>query len=797
VENRELEIKKLREENIRLKHLLQQSESNYNYFIDRAPIGIVLIKNGIIKDVNPKLLIDLAYGNQDELIGKSILNLIHPDFVNHAAKRLKKINTTNGEAIPLEEVFIKKDGTEIDVLVLGHKIEYDEDSFIQGFIYDITEIKQAARNNLVFKKLFEHSPDAIYILSPKGEIISQNNAAQKEIELTIGSTTGKLQFNNVFQNINWDRILTEEKQLEQNEINFNKNHQSKNAYWRKYIKIYEKKDLKYILCFSRNIDELIFYQKLLEDQNIELKESLAELETLRDELVTRNDELNKKNSFLDNLNGQILEFKTAYEIIFNSSKESILLLDTFSKEIVNVNKQFKEMSGYSSSEALNLNFYNLFADTIDLPKIKGKKIAKKFYRLENQNYLAIFTTKNGQRKFVNLYFKLIKVEDKERTLCIIHDMEEYESSKNALERSKAIFRELSELSRTAIFMYDNTGFKYTNPATSEITGYLKEELFKMKFWEVVHPDMQQTVKEKGQSRVNGKILQSHYQIKLLTKEKQIKWVDFKATKFDYPGENLAIGNAVDITEMKLYQEKLKAAKLRAEQADKLKSSFLSNMSHEIRTPLNGILGFIQLLKEDDLTEKHQHFVNIIGQSANQLLQLINDILDLSKIESGNYIPNPEELNLFTIFSNLYEIFKVQLFNINPLVSINLEVDDKNLVYNSDKRFIIQILTNLLSNAVKFTDEGNIDFGYVIENQKLKIFVNDTGIGIPKDKQSLVFDRFIQIHDHIKTKVRGTGLGLAITYQLVILLNGEIKMVSEVEKGTGFSIFLPLENKNSG
>lgn len=793
MDNRELEIRKLREENERLRNLLQQSESKYNYFIDRAPIGIILVKNGIIKDVNPQLLKDLAYENPQELIGKPILNLIHPDFVESAVKRLKKLQVTNGEAIPLEEIFVKKDGTYFDVLVLGRKIEYAEESFIQGFIYDISEIKQAARNNLIFKKLFEHSPDAIYILSPQGEIISQNKAAKKEIEIIIGKSSVKLQFNDVFQNINWDTVLTAEKQLEQNEIYFNKNHQSKNVYWRKYIKINEKRELKYILCFSRNIDEIIYYQELLEDQNIELKESLAELETLRDELVIRNDELNKKNSFLDNLNRQIIEFKTAYEIIFNSSKESILLLDTFSKEIVNVNKQFEMMSGYSFSEALKLDFDNLFVDTIDLPKIKEKKIAKKFYKLENQNYLAIFTTKSGQRKFVNLYLKLIKVEDKERTLCIIHDMEEYESSKNALDRSKAIFRELSELSRTAIFMYDDTGFKYTNPATTEITGYLKEELANMNFWDVVHPDMKQLVKKRGQNRLNGKSLQSHYQIKLLTKDKKIKWVDFNATKFDYPGENLAIGNAVDITEMKLYQEELKEAKLRAEQADKLKSSFLSNMSHEIRTPLNGILGFIQLLQEDDLNDKHRHFVDIIGQSANQLLQLINDILDLSKIESGNYIPNPEELNLYDVFTNLFEIFKVQLAKLNPQVSLNLKVENKELVYKSDKRFIIQILTNLLSNAVKFTDKGHIDFGYVVVNQKLKIFVIDTGIGIPKDKQNLIFGRFIQIHEHIKTKLRGTGLGLAITSKLVKLLNGEIKMVSEVEKGTKFYIFLPLRN----
>lgn len=253
----------------------------------------------------------------------------------------------------------------------------------------------------------------------------------------------------------------------------------------------------------------------------------------------------------------------------------------------------------------------------------------------------------------------------------------------------------------------------------------------------------------------------------------------------------------DITEKKRIETELIAAKEHAEESDRLKTAFLQNMSHEIRTPLNAIMGFSDLLEKNfDNKAKLQKFSEIIGQRSNDLLDIINDILDIAKIESGQVSVNIEQCNLGSLCEELISFFneyqnRIGKQHIKFCFHVGCEVSGNLILV--DKVKLKQILINLISNAFKFTDEGVIDVGCNLhKDQNLLFYVSDSGIGIPADKHQVVFERFSQIHQGSKYNVGGTGLGLTITKALVNMLGGEIFLESEPGKGSTFSFTIPYK-----
>ena len=247
----------------------------------------------------------------------------------------------------------------------------------------------------------------------------------------------------------------------------------------------------------------------------------------------------------------------------------------------------------------------------------------------------------------------------------------------------------------------------------------------------------------------------------------------------------------DITDIKNAEKELSLARDRAEESDRLKSAFLANMSHEIRTPMNGILGFSELLKEPGLNgEDQQEFINIIQKSGVRMLNIINDLVDISRIESGQVEIDLTTINLNEQLEFIYDFFYpvaeqkgLRLNFINP-------VPEGNIFIQTDKSKLNTILTNLVKNAIKFTDKGSIEFGYDLE-YGMRFFVKDTGIGIPKDRQNAVFDRFVQADLSDKRAFQGAGLGLSISKAYVEMLGGKIWIVSEENIGSEFYFTLPF------
>ena len=258
----------------------------------------------------------------------------------------------------------------------------------------------------------------------------------------------------------------------------------------------------------------------------------------------------------------------------------------------------------------------------------------------------------------------------------------------------------------------------------------------------------------------------------------------------------------NITEKKRIEIELITAKNKAEESDRLKTAFLQNMSHEIRTPMNAIMGFSDLLvKNFDNKNKLQKFSDIIGQRCNDLLDIINDILDIAKIESGQLPLNHEECNLKELFEELSTFFneyQIRLGKQQIEFSLQALCDPCDYIIITDKGKLKQIFINLIGNAFKFTEYGKIEGGCKFdENNNLLFYVSDTGIGIPADKQEMVFERFAQVHQGSKLNIGGTGLGLPIVKGLVGLLGGQIFLESEPEKGSTFSFTFPFSPSTKG
>ena len=239
----------------------------------------------------------------------------------------------------------------------------------------------------------------------------------------------------------------------------------------------------------------------------------------------------------------------------------------------------------------------------------------------------------------------------------------------------------------------------------------------------------------------------------------------------------------DITELELTKRELTAAKEKAERSDRFKSSFLANMSHEIRTPLNAIVGFSRIIADCDNFEERREYYSIVEANNERLLGLINEILDLSKIESGIVDFSIEPVNLFDLCK---EIYNAHIFRCPQGVELIFEKYEPNLVISSDKNRLFQVYSNLIGNAFKFVSTGSVKFGYSLENKLVKFYVTDSGTGIAEDKINKIFDRFVKGENSIQ----GTGLGLSICKTIIERLGGNISVESTLGIGTTFTFTLP-------
>ena len=406
---------------------------------------------------------------------------------------------------------------------------------------------------------------------------------------------------------------------------------------------------------------------------------------------------------------------------------------------------------------------------------------------------------DGSLRDVEVFSNLIAIEGKNLLYSIVHDITDRKLAESKTEEIKERYEATIEAAQIGTWDWNvQTGETIFNTLWFEIVGYTLEELapVSIQTWiDLSHPDDFNTSTAIIEKHFNGEL--EHYECECRMKHKNGHWVWVldrgKLLTRTPDGKPLRmLGTHTDITERKNILTELIAAKEHAEESDRLKSAFLANISHEIRTPMNGILGFSALLKEPHLTgEEQEEYLDLIEQSSQRMLNLINDLIDISRIEAGETKLQITATPVNKVLLDLYAFFMPAISTKKLRLHCTPGLPDNESIIETDSGKLAQILTNLIQNALKFTRTGTIDFGYTRQGTTLEFYVTDTGIGIPDDMQQKIFDRFRQVDNTLTRNHEGSGLGLSISKAYVAMLGGSFKVKSTEGTGSTFSFNLPF------
>ena len=515
---------------------------------------------------------------------------------------------------------------------------------------------------------------------------------------------------------------------------------------------------------------LLFY---FQRKRFKTVEQLRELEKREYELSA------SYNKLVDTMPISYLKLELVYD-------DTGKIVDTIYREVNNHFREHlsdvKDIIGHRGSEG-GMEQLNYFLNFVEVAKEKKHSIIFPFYLKGKDIYYEVVISESLQAGFMDVYcLETTNLHRVERELRMSN-----RKLSMALEIANIIPWKWDVLSEVIYVSVNRT-------VEQIIQDEELEEIFKIpvnEFFSRIHEEDRTQVEKDYQSILNGEISECKEQYRMLTPTSDggihIDWIEAQMAveSRDENGRTLTlVGSSLIITERKKIEKELMAAKERAEESNRLKSSFLANMSHEIRTPLNAIVGFSGILAITENEEEKREYVSIIENNNHLLLQLINDILDLSKIEAGTMEFVYSDFGLNELMDHLKATTQLRA---QEGVEVVFESKDQpEIVVHSERNRILQVLNNFLTNSCKFTSRGSIRLGYQKKQDMIYLYVTDTGCGIPEEDQSSVFERFVKLDAF----VQGTGLGLSICQTIVKTLGGEIGVNSEEGKGSTFWFTIP-------
>lgn len=670
---------------------LRESEEKYRGLVENFPDAVVIYIDGKIVFINEEGIRMVGAKNKEELIGKSVLEFVHPDSLESIIKRMEEVALDSNSSETVEEKFINLEGNPIDAEIKAIPTIYDHQPAIQVIIHDISSRKQAS---LELNKI-----NRVYALISQinNLIIRTTNREELFQEIcNIAVTFGKFR-------MSWIGLLNEHNQI--------------------------------VTAAIAGYENGYFS-----------KRSISALE--------------------DKPGGKGptgIAMREARTVICNNiAKDSIMELW----------RDAALERGYHSSISIpitvrnkTIGIFNLYSDE------------KNFFSSEEEISLL-------EKIIQNISFALEAIlieEDRKRTEEKIRQLSQ------AVEQSPV----------TIVITNTKGEIEYANPKFIETTGYSLEEIMNQ------NPRIlksgytsNEEYGELWQTLATGK--EWHGEFHNRKKDGTLYWES--ATISPILNENGETTHYIaikeDITSRKNVEKELVKSKERAEESDRLKLAFLANMSHEIRTPMNGILGFTELLKEPKLTgEEQQQYIEIIEKSGKRMLNIINDIISISKVESGQIEIVLSETNINEQLKYIHTFFKPEAKQKGIQLILSKELPLEQSFTLTDKEKVYAILTNLVKNAIKFTNEGTIEFGCERKGKNLEFFVKDSGLGISKSQKKIIFERFRQANETISRSHEGSGLGLAISKAYVEMLGGKIGVQSEKGKGSTFYFTLPFQSKH--
>ena len=493
------------------------------------------------------------------------------------------------------------------------------------------------------------------------------------------------------------------------------------------------------------------------------------------------------------------ESEVLFKTIFELAAVGISQVNP-SGEIIRVNQKFADILGYTRKELLGKNFreYTYPSDLrIDEEKVNLINTGKTDSLFLEKRYVH----KTGRIIWVNVYSAVLRGVDGKwnYSVTVINDITEQKQAQNELIWQKTLLETtFDSISDGIIITNPDRIIMLCNKGVKTTFGYSPDELIG-KSIEVVYAKKEDFVKMGEQHFTVDRPEEDRiFHAEFIRKDSSVFLGETNGMRlYSKNGEYLGnFGITRNITERANLMNELLKAKEKAEESDRLKSAFLANMSHEIRTPMNGIIGFSELLKGSDITEEEKDsYISIIHDSSRQLLNIVNDIIDISKIEAGQIEIYESKLVLNELLQEIFIFYKTNAANKNITLKIRKGLSDSKSNILTDNTKLHQILNNLISNAVKFTSKGFVEFGYQLEEDMLAFYVKDTGIGIPEDHHKTIFERFRQVDNSMNRVYGGTGLGLSISYAYIKKMGGKMQVKSSPGEGSVFYFTIPYKPVN--
>jgi len=734
--------------------LLKESEERFKLLFDKAPIAYQsLDEDGVLNDIN-ETWSDLMGFEKAEVTGRWFGDFLTSDSLDIFRKDFPILKS--GGNIHSEFEMIRKNESVIIIQLEGRVGHTATGNFkqIHCVLSDITERRKAekliADERILLRTLIDNIPDPIYVKDVNGRKLISNKADLEIMGLSherdaIGKTDIEI-------------LDSEVAQLTYNDD------------------LYVIKNAKSIINKIETITDLQGNKRYLSTSKVPLTNDSGEIIGLvgvgHD--ITRQRQTEKK----------LTQLSKGLE----QSPASIIITDT-NGNIEYVNSKLLEITGYTFDEVNGKNpriFQSGYTSKEEYAKMWETISNGNEYRVELQN-----SKRNGDLFWESVLISPIRDE--------ANNIINYMAIKEDITSRKKTDLEILKLSvaieqnPASVVITDTRGnIEYANKKFLNISGYMLDEIvgkvirilrpghihdeIYIDIWNKLYAGLEWKGEHQNRTKNGDKYWES-------VQISPIKNNEGKITNYILLSE--------DITERKKMEKDLITAKEKAVESDRLKSAFLANMSHEIRTPLNSILGFSDLLTDPDLNPgSRREFADLINLSGNNLLSIINDVLDISKIEAGEIFLNETNLSAQSLIADIQKEYSFKASSKGIEFRFAPGIPDNDIIFISDEMRIKQVLINFVGNALKFTDKGYIEIGVKLNNNNIQFHVKDTGIGIAKEFHDKVFDRFRQVEAAHTRKYGGNGLGLAITKNLAELLGGKIWLESKPEKGSTFFFSIP-------
>lgn len=730
--------------------------------------------DGYFKKINPAFEQNLGW-TSEELYKRRIIEFINPEDTDTTQERLKALSGGT-QTVSLSNRFSTADG---NYRLLQWVVTKDPNSeYLYGIARDITEQNRTEQELVETKNMLESTNRVAKIGAWKFNLATQEisfSDITKEIYEVEPDYIPTIENNILFSSKGVDRDAIEKmvNQAIQTGSSFDSEFHVTTAKDKtKWVKIVGKAE------FDKGQPSVLYGTV----QDID-KEKQVRIE-------------------LDKVNTELKAIMDA------DSGISIITSDAYG-DIRTFNKGAELMLGYNAEEVIGIKKATLFHDRTEIEKYAQKITDELNIQLRAPDEAVIakarlgttdtnewtYITKDGSRITVEL--SLTPLTNKEKQITGFVGIAKDITAKKIWERqillSEERHRGFFEHSQGLMCTHDLKGrFLTVNPAGAELLGYSAEEYLQKTLFDLVPAEYEEVVK--AYLKQIKEIGYFKGLMKVQHRDGSIKtWMYNNILSELIDGEKYVIGNAVDMTERILIEKELIKAKVQAEQNAYAKDMFLANMSHEIRTPMNAIVGFANLLKDTPLNDEQSEFLSYINTSTENLLGIINDILDISKIESGHIVIEEVPFSVKEITKTIKSILKTKASEKGLVLDCTIDNNIPDTLLGDPTR-LNQILLNLTNNAIKFTPKGSVNM--IVEQISntdtectISFKVVDTGIGIPKEKSELIFDRFTQANSDTTRKYGGTGLGLSISKSLVELQNGEIWLESIPDQGSTFGFTL--------